>query len=129
MELDEYKSLALPFDQKTLEAAEDFWCNMLHLHGQDVHFELVSELPFQIVNWHDRETYPSFTEARKLFKGVVCGGMRQGTLVYRDAAEVRKEAVDAIQQTEGRNFLLGTGCVVPIIASYGNLMAARKSVE
>ena len=129
LSLEEYKVFGLIFDRETIVPAQDLWCNMLHLHGQDVHFELVSELPFQIVNWHDRETYPSFTEARKLFKGVVCGGMRQGTLVYRDAAEVRKEAVDAIQQTEGRNFLLGTGCVVPIIASYGNLMAARKSVE
>jgi hypothetical protein len=60
---------------------------------------------------------------------MVCGGMRQGTLVYRDADEVRKEAADAIQQTRGKNFLLGTGCVVPIIASHGNLLAARTSVE
>jgi uroporphyrinogen decarboxylase len=55
--------------------------------------------------------------------------MRQGTLVYRDADEVRREAADAIQQTGGRNFLLGTGCVVPVIASHGNLMAARTSVD
>ena len=55
--------------------------------------------------------------------------MRQGTLVYQDAAEVRKEAADALQQTGGRRFLLGTGCVVPVIASHGNLMAARGSIE
>jgi uroporphyrinogen decarboxylase len=55
--------------------------------------------------------------------------MRQDTLVYQDAAEVRKEAADAIQQTGGKRFLLGTGCVVPIIASHGNLLAARKSIE
>jgi uroporphyrinogen decarboxylase len=129
LSLEEYKVFGLIFDRETIEPAQDLWCNMLHLHGQQVHFELASELPFQIVNWHDRETYPSLTEARQLFKGVSCGGMRQGTLVYRDAAEVRKEAADAIQQTGGRNFLLGTGCVVPVIASHGNLMAARGSVE
>jgi uroporphyrinogen decarboxylase len=49
--------------------------------------------------------------------------------VYRDADEVRKEAADAIQQTGGKSFLLGTGCVVPVIASHGNLLAARTSVE
>ncbi|MGE5374258.1 MAG: uroporphyrinogen decarboxylase, partial [Bacteroidota bacterium] len=111
------------------EPARDLWCNLLHLHGQQVHFELASELPFQIVNWHDRETFPSLTQAQQLFKGVTCGGMSQGTIVYQDAVEVRREAADAIQQTGGRHFLLGTGCVVPVIASHGNLMAARGSIE
>lgn len=129
LSLEEYRVFGLLFDRETIEPAGDMWCNMLHLHGQQVHFELATELPFQIVNWHDRETPPSLADARQLFKGVACGGMRQGTLVYRDADEVRQEAADAIRQTGGRNFLLGTGCVVPVIASHGNLMVARRSVE
>jgi uroporphyrinogen decarboxylase len=69
------------------------------------------------------------TEAQELFPGVVCGGMRQDTLVYRSADEVRDESLDAFRQTDGKRFILGTGCVVPIIASHGNLVTARKSVE
>lgn len=126
---EEYKLFGLLFDQEVIEPAQDLWCNMLHLHGEDVHFELASELPFQIVNWHDRESYPSLTEAQSLFNGVLCGGMRQDTLVYRDQAEVQQEAADALRQADGKRFLLGTGCVVPVIASHGNIMAARKSVE
>ena len=127
--LDEYKTFGVPFDQKVLEPSRELWCNLLHLHGHDVYFSLLSSFHFQIVNWHDRETFPSLAEAQQLFDGVVCGGMRQDTLVYRDQAEVQKEAADAIQQTQGKRFMLGTGCVVPIIASHGNLMAARRSVE
>lgn len=126
---EEYKTLGLSFDRETIEPAQSLWCNMLHLHGEEVHFELVNDLPFQIVNWHDRESYPSLSEAQSLFGGVMCGGMRQDTLVYRDKTEVQQEAADALQQTGGKRFLLGTGCVVPIIASHGNIMAARKSVE
>jgi uroporphyrinogen decarboxylase len=59
----------------------------------------------------------------------MCGGMRQDTLVYRDQAEVQQEAADALKQTGGKRFLLGTGCVVPVIASHGNIMAARRIVE
>ena len=129
MTFEEYKIYGLIFDRETLEPAQGLWCNMLHLHGQEVHFELTNELPFSIVNWHDRESYPSLTEGHSLFGGVVCGGMRQDTLVYRDHTEVQKEAADAIQQTKGKRFLLGTGCVVPIIASHGNILAARKLVE
>lgn len=125
----DYQEFGLTLDREVIEPAQDLWCNMLHLHGEEVHFELASDLPFQIVNWHDRESYPSLTEAQSLFKGVMCGGMRQDTLVYRDQSEVRNEAADALKQTGGRRFLLGTGCVVPIIASHGNIMAARKSVE
>jgi uroporphyrinogen decarboxylase len=127
--LDEYKTFGVPFDQKVLEPSNQLWCNLLHLHGHDVYFSLLSSYHFQIVNWHDRETYPTLTEAQQLFPGVTCGGMRQDTLVYRDQAEVQKEAADAIQQTKGKRFLLGTGCVVPVIASHGNLLAARRSVE
>ena len=127
--LEEYKTFGLPYDHEALDSAQALWCNLLHLHGHHVYFSLVDSLKFQIVNWHDRETYPTLAEAQKLFSGVVCGGMRQDTLVYRSAAQVREEAEDALRQTGGRRFILGTGCVVPIIASHGNLVAARKGVE
>jgi uroporphyrinogen decarboxylase len=127
--LEEYKTFGLPNDLEVLEPSGGLWCNLLHLHGHDVYFSIVDSFDFQIVNWHDRETSPSLSEAQRQFSGVVCGGMRQDTLVYGDQAEVREEAADALQQTNGERFLLGTGCVVPIIASHGNLMAARKSVE
>jgi len=128
LELNEYKSFGLPFDQQVLESTKDLWCNMLHLHGKDVFFSLLRLINFQIVNWHDRETYPSLSEARTLFKGTLCGGLRQDTLVLEDQAKVKEEAEDAIRQTKGRHFILGTGCVVPITASHGNLVAATKSV-
>ncbi len=127
--LDEYKTFGLPNDHKTLEPTQELWCNLLHLHGHSVYFSILDSLKFQIVNWHDRETYPSLTEAQNLFDGVMCGGMRQDTLVYEDQSKVKEEAADAIQQTGGKRFILGTGCVVPVIASHGNLLAARKSVE
>jgi uroporphyrinogen decarboxylase len=125
--LEEYKTFGLPLDQEILEPAQELWCNLLHLHGHDVYFSILDSLSFPIVNWHDRETYPSLAEAQTLFAGATCGGMRQDTLVYGDHAKVREEAADAIRQTNGKRFILGTGCVVPIIASHGNILAARTS--
>ena len=129
MSFEDYQTFGLPHDQSALAALQEFWCNLLHLHGHDVYFSLVNSLNFQIVNWHDRESFPSLAKAQELFDGVVCGGIRQDTLVYQDKSEVQKEAADALQQTGGKRFLLGTGCVVPVIASHGNISAARKSVE
>lgn len=129
LSLDEYKKFGIANDQHALEPTNDLWCNMLHLHGKDVYFSLLRLLNFQIVNWHDRETYPTLAEAQDLFKGVMCGGLRQDTLVYENQTKVKEEAADAIAQTKGQRFIMGTGCVVPVIASHGNLIAARKSVE
>ncbi|MFN8413154.1 MAG: uroporphyrinogen decarboxylase family protein [Anaerolineales bacterium] len=127
--VDEYKNFSLPNDEVVLGPANDLWCNMLHLHGKDVYFSLLRLMNFHIVNWHDRETYPTLGEAMSLFKGVACGGLRQDSLVYEDQAKIKEEALDAIAQTKGLRLILGTGCVVPVIASHGNFMAARESVE
>ncbi len=129
LDLMEYKTIGLPYDQKALEPAKDLWCNMLHLHGKDVYFSLLPLMDFQIVNWHDRETYPSLSEAQSLFKGAVCGGLRQDSLTLENPDQVRKEAQDAIKQTKGRRFILGTGCVVPITASHENYLAAREGIQ
>lgn len=129
LSLEEYRTFGLPHDERALEAAQGLWCNLLHLHGSGVYFSLLASLRFPIVNWHDRETPPSLAEAQEQFGGVVCGGMRQDTLVYETPSEVRKEALDALRQTQGKRFLLGTGCVVPVIAPHGNLLAAREVVS
>ncbi|MDQ2693207.1 MAG: uroporphyrinogen decarboxylase [Chloroflexota bacterium] len=129
MTFQEYETYGSPYDQRALEPAHDLWCNLLHLHGHDIYFAVLSALDFPIVNWHDRETYPSMKEAQNLFAGVRCGGMRQDTLVYGTPDQVREEAADAIRQTDGKRFILGTGCVVPVIASHGNISAARESVQ
>jgi uroporphyrinogen decarboxylase len=135
---DEYKTFGTSLDKAVLEPARDLWCNLLHLHGLNVYFDLVNEYaplfssPL-IVNWHDRETPPSLGEAQTssaiTAPIVLCGGISQHSIVYADSAQVRREAADAIAQTGGRRFLLGTGCVVPVIAPHGNLRAVRQAVE
>ncbi len=48
-------------------------------------------------------------------------------MVRGDPARVREQARDAIRQMAGRNLILGTGCVVPIVAPRANLLAASKA--
>jgi uroporphyrinogen decarboxylase len=132
---DEYKTFGLPFDQATTQPAASLWCNLLHIHGLKIYFDLVTQSLcrdnlFPIINWHDRETYPSLEEAltSEVSPQVCCGGISQRTVVFGDAAQVRAEAMDAMQQTRGRRLLLGTGCVVPIIAPHGNIQALKAVV-
>jgi uroporphyrinogen decarboxylase len=129
LSIKEYQTFGLPFDQQVIEPAKSCWLNLLHLHGHAIYFSLLSQLPFPIINWHDQETAPSLAEARKTFRGIVCGGMKQDTLANKNQTSVRKEVGEAINQTGGLRFILSTGCVVPVIAPHGNLLSVRESVE
>lgn len=128
----EYADLGRPYDLRLFEALEGSgaWFNVLHLHGDDVMFDLLSDYPVQVWNWHDQETPPTLTEGKRKVNGAVLGGLRQWeTLLRGDPDQVRAEALAAIEQTGGRGFILGTGCVTPITAPWANLRAAREAVE
>lgn len=125
----EYDEFGEPFDRQVLEATSGLWLNMAHLHGEAVMFERVARYPVQIINWHDLETPPDLAEGQRLFSGIVCGGLRQWeTMVRGTPDQVRAEAHTAIKRTNGRRFMLGTGCVVPTTAPRANLRAAREVV-
>lgn len=131
----EYEEFGRPYDLRILEAAqgEPFWFNLLHIHGDDIMFDLLADgaspYPVQAVNWHDQETPPSLAEALDRFPGALCGGIRQWeTMLRGDPSEVRAQVADAIAQTGGRRLIVGTGCVTPITSPTANIRAAREAV-
>lgn len=127
---EEYETFGRSYDLPVLEPARDLWLNVLHLHGEEVMFETFVDYPVQVINWHDRDTPPSLAEALTRFSGAVCGGVkRTDSMVLGTPAKVEAEAHDAIQSTGGQRFILGTGCVLPIIAPRGNILAVRESVD
>ena len=126
----EYELFGRRYDLEVLEASEALWLNVLHIHGEDIQFDQLADYPVEVVNWHDRETPPSLPEGKRRFSGVVCGGIRrEETLTFGTPEDVVAEAREAIRSTRGERIILGTGCVSPIIAPHGNLMAARQVVE
>jgi uroporphyrinogen decarboxylase len=126
----EFSKFAARYDNQILEFCKPLWLNLGHIHGENIMFDAVSCYPVQILNWHDLETPPSLREGKDIFTGVVCGGMKQwDTLTYGTPAMVSREAREAIHQSDNTRFILGTGCVTPIIAPDANIFAARQAVE
>ncbi|MBW8010799.1 MAG: uroporphyrinogen decarboxylase [Chloroflexi bacterium] len=125
-----YSEFGRAYDLPVLEAASPLWLNMLHLHGSQVMFDELADYPVSVINWHDLETEPSLSQALERFSGAVCGGLRQwDSMALGTPQQVHAEAQAAVKVTGGDRFILGTGCVTPIIAPHGNLIAARESVE
>ena len=126
----ELNEFVIDFDQEILQSAASLWMNILHIHGNNIYFDEINRLPAAIINWHDQETSPSLAVAKTIFNGAVCGGLRQwDTLAYASPAEVAVESQNAIDATRGERFILGTGCVLPIIAPHSNILAVRNAVE
>lgn len=127
---EEFMSFSRYYDLQVLEASQPFWLNILHLHGEQVMFDEVTDYPVSVINWHDRNTPPDLKTGLQHFKGVACGGLRRmETMVLGTPDLIRAEAEEAIQQAEAKRFILGTGCVLPIIAPSANIMAARSAVD
>ena len=84
----------------------------------------------EILNWHDRVTAPTLSEAQQKFDGLVLGGINDQTTIGEGTPEeVAAEAKDAIEQTGGRRVLVGPGCVIPTNTTDANVRAVIDTVQ
>ena len=126
----EYREFGRPYDLRILEAAQGLWFNLVHLHGEHVMFNLAADYPVQAINWHDRETPPSLAEALPRFSGALVGGLNRTETVLRGTPDaIRTEIRSALEATQGRRLIIGTGCVMWITTPVGNIRAVREAVE
>jgi uroporphyrinogen decarboxylase len=128
---DVYRELVLPSDLAVLtQLPHEAWFNVLHLCGSKLHFDLVSDLPTQVVSWsiHNLGT-PTLSQGRNLSGRAVMGGLGQRkSLLYGPPTEVQAEARRAIADTGGIGLLLAPGCSVPPRVREINLMAIGEAL-
>ena len=112
---DEYREWGRQYDLRILDALAQMGATVFaHLHGRNLHFEDVLDYKIHVLNWHDRGTYPTLAEARKLTGVCLAGGIDQvDTLMNGTVAEVRAQAKDAVCQCGGKGLIVSSGCVVP----------------
>ena len=126
----EFISFGKKFDQRIFLALEPFWFNLLHIHGQNIMFDQVADFPFQVFNWHDRETSPNLRVGKSITHRAVCGGISRITsMVLGDPQAITKEIDESLAQTRSKGFILGTGCVLPLTTPIGNIQAAVNYIR
>jgi uroporphyrinogen decarboxylase len=129
MSEEQYEEFGRPYDLRVLEAASGAECIALHIHGRNILFDLLTDYPVHMINWHDRGTWPPLEEARKRFSGCLLGGIdEQRTLPSGTPEEVAEEVKDALRRTGGRGHVLGPGCVIPLDTPEANILAAVAAV-
>jgi len=127
----EYREFGEVYDRIILDAVRpEAEIIMIHAHGHDIMFDLLARYPADAINWHDRATPPSLTEAQARTSAMLVGGINEWqTLLNGPCEAIRAEIREAIAQTGGRRFMVGPGCVVPINTSPLHVRAARDAVE
>ncbi len=126
---DEFESFGRLYDLQIMESIAGLWCNMVHLHGTRVMFDLVADYPAAFLNWHDRDTGITLAEGLAHIRGAASGGVSQWTIHQDGPAAALAEIADARQNTGGRRLLLGTGCVIMATTPLRNIRAMREAVE
>ena len=127
----EYQRFGVRFDLEVFKAlGKRTRVNMLHVHGENIMFDVLAGYPVEMINWHDRLTAPTLKEALGKFKGAVVGGVEErGLLVSGAETAVRAQVRDAIGQTGGRRLMVGPGCVAAIAAPEQNIRAVIEEAR
>jgi uroporphyrinogen decarboxylase len=127
----EYETFGRAYDLKVLDALRGkAKFNMLHVHGEDVMFDLFAGYPVEMINWHDRLTDPPLGKAAARFPRLLVGGINESrTLVEGSLADIENEVRDAVAQTGGRRLMVGPGCVLPVAASDERIAAAVNAAR
>jgi uroporphyrinogen decarboxylase len=125
----EYDEFGVRYDLAVLEAVvQESAITVLHLHGQDVFFELANRYPVDAVSWHDRETAPGLAEARTLTDRAFLTGLDRELLGHGPAAAIQAQACEAVADTKGRGLILAPSCVIPTTAPAAHWQAVRDPV-
>jgi uroporphyrinogen decarboxylase len=104
--------------------------DLLHVHGEDVMFDLLADYPVSLVNWHDRLTPPTLRDALGSFPKLLVGGLEENRTLTRGPLDaIGAEVRDAVAQTGGRRLMIGPGCVLLVATPEAHIRAAVDAVR
>lgn len=109
-----YRRFGEPYDRRVLEAARAHggWFNTVHIHGEDILFELLKDYSVSALNWHIGETPPSIADYRRGGDKPILGGLQRTHLTRCDRAGIGDDIDRAMRETQGRGLLLAPACVI-----------------
>lgn len=109
-----YREFGVPYDLQVLKAvAKDTWFNVMHIHGDEIMFDIFKDYPVQGLSWHVWEAAPSVEEfvAKNTGKSLVAG-LRRFMITEGNLPEIAKDVTETIRLTSGRRLLLSPGCEI-----------------
>lgn len=107
---EQYETYGVPYDLQVLAGASAGWFNAIHLHGDNIMFDLVKGYPVQVFNWHIWETLPDIKEGLDFTSKSVMGGIARMDITHNRLNELQSQIYRSIISTQGRGLILTPGC-------------------
>ncbi|MFX1452742.1 MAG: uroporphyrinogen decarboxylase family protein [Promethearchaeota archaeon] len=103
---------------------------VLHLHGDNPDFKMATKLPTDAINWHDQQTKPNLSEARKIFNGGLLGGLdAESWKSLTDPTDLSTLITTVYKNFNGPGLIIAPGCVIPQFISDSVIHAAVKTIK
>jgi uroporphyrinogen decarboxylase len=127
----EYARFGRPYDLRVLEAVADAPLNVLHICGDHVYFDAITDYPVHAISWNNEAPgNPSFGAAMEVTSAAVMGGVAEDTtLPHGSPDDVRHAVTAALAATGGKRTLVSAGCSLDARTSPENLMALRDAAR
>lgn len=108
----DYDEFVKPNDLVILEAISNASFSMLHVCGKPKNFERFTKYPTRAINWADRYAGPSISEAIRLTRQTICGGLDNlNTMPNGTPDDCINEVHDALRQAGERPIMITPGCI------------------
>lgn len=128
---EEYSDFGAEYDLKVLNAVQKLsWFNVMHIHGNNIMFNLLKDYPVQGISWHVWETAPSAQEFldAKTDKCIV-GGLQRFHITNGLRNELAMEVANMTKLTGGRRLILAPGCVIRAPFDWDTLLFVKEAVS
>ena len=128
---EEYQSHAMPLNENIMDAIErHWWLNLVQIQGSSPMRKMFASAPVQVINWKPRGGANELALAKAEFPGAISGTLLDWEHLHQSTPALLQSAIrDAINQTEGRRFILTGSGDGFITAPWSNLRAVRNIVE
>jgi uroporphyrinogen decarboxylase len=111
---EEFREFVKPYGLHLLDAVKDKGVfNIVHIHGENIMFEEITDYPVHALSWEHLHTPPSFSEARKLSDLCLIGGIDEKNPNHTHPDVLEAQVETALRETNGEKFILGPGCSLP----------------
>lgn len=109
-----YKEFGVPYDKKIFQNLPGkAWFNVLHVHGNNIMFDVVKDYPVQAISWHVWETDPSVEDfVAKAHDKCIVGGLKRFDITNDQRDELAAEIKEMRQETNNKRLILAPGCVI-----------------
>jgi uroporphyrinogen decarboxylase len=110
----EFLTFVKPFARKVLETISPLGkLTTLHVHGKELFFDDVLDLPAPVFNWWDRGPKgPNLQWVHERIPGCVMGGIDQTIVARRTRPFLRNHIREALELGGDRRFFLANGCTI-----------------